>query len=433
MTDAPTVEIEGSWPDDQAVLSLSREWLDPCRILPPNVLDAALWEQSAVTKIAEEALNKRLFVVPSLDPDFSSRTAAADLALNSFTIKFGSGLNARIGLILRLLFDRREKGDHILSVASQRSERAALLSRDTSRKTIHHRYADLLGTRVGPPAKQLSWWVDNIPLEAEESYETRNGFRFGHLFIFFHELSHIALGHFEGEEAASVRLASADRTLLRLGYESQADLFALFNLIVYIDCCVEAEAASEFGPPEEERSEERQRERNLYVIAARGGEMRAAMLGIFAVMSCFSPMLWTNLDFRDEEYFQATTRLGLAVKLLDHLGIPTDGAATFSCFDWMPLDGTGMVGVLGTKPRWNWSDFFSAAIYEWDVEVMRFLNDMRERHELPIASIPFAIHRSGLDYSRETFERYRAATELAERFQTGDGLFMSSAAFARHF
>ena len=441
MTDRP-MDIEGNWLDKDARLSLFRQWLNPLEIMPEVLLDGALWEQGAVISMAEQALEKILYVEPSDDPDFASRAAAADLALNSFTIQFGSGLNARIGLILRLIFDRAKKGILLAMLASPRSEVAAMVAPLKQRASIHPHYADLLGIRIGPPKEQLAWWINNVPLNpGGESFETRNGFRYGHLFILLHEMSHIALHHFDGEEAAMALADPPDRTLLRLGFESQADLYALFNLIVYIDCCVEAEAASEFGPPDVELTPERRRSRDIFVVSARGSELRAAFFGIFAVMSCFSPMRWTNLDFEDEEYLQPTTRLGLAVKMLDLLDVPFDGRPAFVCFDFINevtaaeqswAKSESRMFTSGPPRKWNWSDFLSAAISDWDMEVTRFLNDMRIAHNLPMSPVPFAIHGSGLEFGRQTFQRYKDADELAERFQRGDGLFISSEGYFRH-
>jgi hypothetical protein len=84
--------------------------------------------------------------------------------------------------------------------------------------------------------------------------------------------------------------------------------------------------------------------------------------------------------------------------------------------------------------RWNWSEFFAAVIGDWDVETGTFLQDMRDGHALPSDIIPFAVHRSGLEYSDETLSRFQAARTAAESYITDNRrLFVTTESYNRHF
>jgi hypothetical protein len=171
---------------------------------------------------------------------------------------------------------------------------------------------------------------------------------------------------------------------------------------------------------------------------------RLVMFGIFSIFSCVNPLRWTNIDFDQEAYFQPTTRLGLAIKTLDRKGFPSDGRVAFSCFDWIDAAEKHEAAMRATplesmfipkrECQWNWSDFFAATIQEWDLETGRFLNNMRDRHGLPTRPIPFAVHRSGLEYTEQTFRRFQAALGAAEPYIADDRrFFVTSEGYRRHF
>lgn len=443
------IETEGEELTNESILSSFRSWLDPFGTFHSGLIDAILLEQGRVAAIAEDGIGKWLHVRPSSAQGIYARSQAADTALNSFQVVIGTGLNARLGLILRMLFDREEKGRRTWIVTTQHSEQAArmyagrLRPRSTSKRDakLHKCYASLVGLDEEEPITSLQWWIEKVHLgEASESYESRNGFRYGHLFILFHEFAHIHRQHLEGQERASVAADPPDQILLQLGFECDADRCALFNLLVYIECMVEMEATQIYG----ELAESNRRKRGLYVFTSRASHFRAAFFGIFAVFSCFNPLRWTNLEFNREPYLQATTRLGLAVKSLDWMGFPTGGRLLFSCFDWFSnidkvqgaIEDNPYLNLFGPsrEPQWNWSEFFMAAIYDWDMEIATFLSDMSVRQGLPISPIPFAVNRSGLEYVEETFLRFQTAHVVAKPYIANDrNLFMSSEHYKVHF
>lgn len=364
---------------------------------------------------------------------------------DGFEAEFGGGVLARLGLLLVLFCERTERGESALFLTAQHDEQAARLfglserktQRSSDARTFHPRFATLVGLDSDQPIESLKWWIDSFEIKSPtDSFIVVNGIRYGLFYPLFHELAHVMRGHFDGLAQLPDTLTDDQKQTVRLGMECDADFVAMQSLLVYIQHTVNNMAKSApdgvFGPEA--------------ICAARGHEFRAALYGIFAVFSCLNPLQWTNLDFLKTNYLHQVTRIGLAVKNMDLIGLRPDGRLTFDCFpqvlnvaDDLPEIGEMLFGRLivpggGKNLRWDWSSFLGFALMEWDGEAAGFLFDCQKRFDLPVSPYPFNIQRRGLDLTEETFERAKQASIMAEpHIDKALKIIVTGEAFHRYF
>ena len=274
----------------QDLLVTYREWVNPLGILRTGLADAVLSEQRAAVSIAERLLNRVLLVPPMPHSGFYARTKPLDEVFEMFEVAIGSGVVARLGLILRCLFDRPDRGETVSVATAQFSEEAARMSRNAAKAKLDPHYASLVGADPSEPMRALSWWTETLEFPEYESYEVRNGMRYGYLFLLYHELAHILRRHFEGRERAGLELTPEEFDAVQRGMEWDADVRALANLLIYIENHVDLERRlGRVRWPTTRSMEERNKE-NFETILTRGRHIRCAFMGIFAVFSMMNPL-----------------------------------------------------------------------------------------------------------------------------------------------
>ncbi|SPE26042.1 hypothetical protein SBA3_1250026 [Candidatus Sulfopaludibacter sp. SbA3] len=359
-------------PDPQAAPGddFWRAWLDPLEIIRPGLANAIVDELRNAAAIAASEIGKIVILWPDIWSDAQSGVTPEDPAFGSFRISIGTGLTSRLPLILRCLFDRL--GDSPAREDLTGPPDAAL----------DEHYAALVA--ASDSADALRWWaaVAGPPADGE-SYEFRNAWRYGLLFLLFRAACRIHRAHFTGLERAELELDQENLALLRLGLHLDADLFALLNLVVYISHFADLETGAA-----------RMHDGLLRVIT-RGQHLRAAFFGVFAVISCLP----------------AAARVAFVVKGMDHMGIPTDGEPMFACFQWIHT----LPPFAKATRKWNWSDFVVACFHDWDERTTAFRAGMRDSRALSPQPNPF-VSASALRFDESTFERYKAANTLAHGY-----------------
>ena len=357
--------------------ALWRDWIDPLGIVRPALANASAEELRTAAALVATEIGKTVILWPQDLRATESGVTTDDPAFGTFRISIGRGITARLPLILMCLFDRPNVGP---------------LQRDLAafpEGPLDERYAVLIAT-AKDTADHLRWWAAiSRPSTDGESYELRNGWRYGLLFLLFRAAVRVHRRHFPGLERASLTLDKKSITLVRLGLHFDADLYALLNLVVYISHVADLETGSEkMGDAP-------------YRIMVRGMHLRSAFFGIFTILSCLSRT----------RGIPPFTRIALAVKSMDKLTIPTDGEAMFQPFGWirdLPL-------LVKATRKWNWSEFVVACFNDWDIRTSELVGDMWKKHGLPSHPNPF-VSVAALHFTEPVFERLKAARALAEGY-----------------
>lgn len=419
------------------LLNLYRAWLNPLGIVPEDLANALLSEQSKIGQIADKALKKMILIPPCPVDSFHAETRPLDEVYEMFEVSLGRGVIARSALLLRCLFDRETTIEDEPIAAPQFIEEDLdfKLSRDTSGLNRH--YKALIGLGSSTDLGGLNWWASIINFRDEEAYEFRNALRYGIIFLLFHELAHIARRHFEERER--LQLSEADREqflVAERAMELDADWIAMLNLCVYIDNCARWEMESQ---TDEQKAEAKRlgMSEGFQEVIARGNHTRSAMFGIFSVFALSSPTNWTNSEFRNSRYFHPVSRIAFLMRRLDIQRFPIDGKPAFLVFDDIPDEDEDAVvpdGKGGTAPRWSWSQFFALALRDWDRKAGGFLLEMQRTHGLDLYPYPLNFHRFGLSYSKDTVKLLTEALNYrTDVMHTTEELFITGKGFREAF
>jgi hypothetical protein len=337
----PAVPVDTFW----------RSWVDPIGAVRRGLADAVVNELQVAVDLASDEIRKPLFLWPDRSTALDSWVCPQDAIFKRFRISIGTGLTARLPLILRCLFDRPGSGAPCHDFRCSPSD------------PLDESYAALTGT-LRESNDALRWWkAQTSPTDSGESYELRQGWRYGLLFLILRAAARVHRGHFPGLERAERKLREPAIAVLRSALQLDADLWALVNLVVYIGHFVDFETGREESA------------KPLRRILVRAKHLRAAFFGILVILSCLPATARMS----------SVNRFALAVRGLDDLGVPTNGKPLFLCFEWMK----NRPPFSDAFRKWNWCEFASACFDDWDGATGSLLREMRDRHGLPATRNPF--------------------------------------------
>ena len=350
--------------------------LDPFHGFHSSLTEAVASEIEVAAKIAEVALNRGLTIRPDRSPIARFQIAAEDPAFESFSISLSAGLTSRLGIVLRCMFDSGEDSKtrqldiddtepDADRVGSEEGESLVACPKGTETRS------ELTVEDFGAGLGSL---LTGVRRRERESYEARNGFRYGLLFVLFRCIAHVNRGHFDILE----RVADGDPQAagqVRLGLSLDADVTALANTIEYAEAMAEVEVAEARRPD--------------LAVLIRGMHLRAVFLGALGVLSCFDAPSWTGWGVR-AIHCNPLARLWLATDAL-YRGARSLPGGVFRVFPGCPEPRVRLFSAYGEDPSElygrTWPEFLKLVVGDWESTLDRLPKSTRTDLDMAFRSL----------------------------------------------